>query len=76
MSYRPKRILYLLKWSEEMKFNVEYKRTVRIRPYETMSIGILEEFDKGKTSPFDAFEAVKNQVDYLIDLECKRLRAS
>jgi hypothetical protein len=40
-----------------------------------MSIGILEEFDKGKISPFDAFEAVKNQVDYLIDMECKRLRA-
>jgi len=58
-----------------MKFNIEYKRTVRIRPYETMSIGILEEFDKGKTSPFDAFEAVKNQVDYLIDQECERLRA-
>ena len=59
-----------------MKFNIEYKRTVRIRPYETISIGILEEFDKGRTSPFDAFESVKNQVDYLIETECERLRAS
>jgi len=57
-----------------LKFNIEYKRTVRIAPYESLSIGILEEFDKEKTSSFDAFAAVRDQVDYLIDMECERLR--
>ena len=50
-----------------MKFTVEYKRTVRVRQYETLTIGWMEEFDKKEYAPFPAFEIVKNLVDYLID---------
>jgi len=49
------------------KFTVEYKRTVRVRQYETLTIGWMEEFEKEYRDPRVAFEAVKVMVDYLID---------
>lgn len=49
------------------KFTVEYKRTVRVRQYETLTIGWMEEFDKKESTPFEAFELVKGMVDHLIE---------
>ena len=58
-----------------LKFRVEYRRTVQVVQYESLSISILEEFDKGEISHSDAFDSVRNQVDYWIETECERLRA-
>lgn len=57
-----------------LKFSVEYRRTVQVAPYESLSIGILEEFDKDEISHLDAFESVKNQVDYWIETKREQLR--
>jgi len=57
-----------------LKFSVEYRRTVQVAPYESLSIGILEEFDKKEISHLEAFESVKNQVDYWIETKRKQLR--
>ena len=56
-----------------MKFTVEYKRTVRVRQYETLTIGWMEEYDKKEYSPFAAFEIVKGLVDYLIEDNLEKL---
>lgn len=56
-----------------MKFTVEYKRTVRVRQYETLTIGWREEFDKGKDHYTGAFEQVKSLVNYLIEEELGEL---
>ena len=55
------------------KFSIEYKRTVRVRQYETLTIGWIEEFEKGDQDYTDAYEVVRNMVDYLIDTELDRL---
>ena len=57
-----------------MKFTVEYKRTVRVRQYETLTIGWMEEFDKDIQEVSAAYETVQTLVDYLIDRELNRLR--
>lgn len=59
-----------------LKFSVEYRRTVQVAPYESLSIGIIEEFNKEETSHREAFDSVRNQVDYWVETECERLRAS
>jgi len=59
---------------EVLKFSIEYRRTVQVVPYESLSIGILEEFSKEEISHRDAFDSVKNQVDFWIETECDRLR--
>jgi len=56
------------------KFSIEYKRTVRIRQYETLTIGWIEEFEKKELTPFDAFEMVKGLVTHLIETELEGLR--
>ncbi|TKJ36881.1 hypothetical protein CEE36_11380 [candidate division TA06 bacterium B3_TA06] len=56
-----------------MKFTVEYKRTVRVRQYETLTIGWMEEFDRDLQEVSAAYETVQTLVDYLIDRELGRL---
>ena len=56
-----------------MKYTIEYKRTVRVRQYETLTIGWMEEFDKERQDTTDAYETVRNLVNYLIDREFKEL---
>ena len=56
-----------------LKFSVEYRRTVQVAPYESLSISIIEEFNKEETSQREAFDSVRNQVDYWIDTERERL---
>ncbi len=58
-----------------LQFIVEYRRTVQVAPYESLSISITEEFNKEEISHRDAFDSVRNQVDYWVETECKRLRA-
>lgn len=55
------------------KFTVEYKRTVRVRQYETLTIGWMEEFDTDETSMMDAFEEIKGMVNYHIHEELGEL---
>lgn len=57
-----------------MKFTVEYKRTVRVRQYETLTIGWIEEFDKDEATPFEAFEIVKGLVNHMIEENLDELR--
>lgn len=56
-----------------MKFRVEYKRTVRVRQYETLTIGWMEEYDKGDISDHMAFAGVRSIVEYHIERELERL---
>ena len=58
-----------------MKFTVEFKRTVRVRQYETLTIGWSEEFEKESQDITAAYETVRNLVNYLIDTELERLQA-
>lgn len=60
---------------EVLKFRVEYRRTVQVIQYESLSISIIEEFNKEDISHRDAFDSVKNQVDFWIETERERLRA-
>ena len=46
-----------------MVYTIEYKRTVRVKPYETVTIGFLEEFEHGNASYDCNFQGVKSQVD-------------
>lgn len=57
------------------KFSITYERTVRIRPYETLKIGIYEEFDYAVTPQLDAFGQVRDTVDCWVEEERDRLRA-
>lgn len=57
-----------------MKYTIEYKRTVRVRQYETLTIGLIEEFDKSRDSAISAYDRLKGWVDYRIDTELERLR--
>lgn len=50
-----------------MVFTVEYKRTIRVRPYETVTIGGLEEF-RGNLIIYDGcYRGLKEQVDKWIE---------
>lgn len=55
------------------KYTIEYRRTVRIAPYETLAVGLTEEFDKDRITQFEAFEATRNTVDYWVEEERDRL---
>ncbi|GAH70783.1 unnamed protein product [marine sediment metagenome] len=46
-----------------MVYTIEYKRTVRPRPYETVTIGLLEEFDEAHHKQLMHYQSVKAQVD-------------
>jgi len=50
-----------------MVYTIEYKRTVRPRPYETVTIGILEEFESGLKRYEDAYAGIKAWVDMKCD---------
>lgn len=46
-----------------MVYTIEYKRTVRVRPYETVTIGFMEEFNPAAKDYREAYAGVKAQVD-------------
>ena len=46
-----------------MTYTLEYRRTVRPRPYETVTIGLMEEFDTDIIGYDRNYEGVKAQVD-------------
>jgi hypothetical protein len=50
-----------------MTYTIEYKRTIRLRPYETVSIGLLEEFDGAVTNYEMNYHGIKAQVDKWCD---------
>lgn len=58
-----------------MNVTIEYRRTVRVREYETLTIGWTEEFDPKRVGYYQGFENVKRSVDSRIDTELRRLRA-
>ena len=57
-----------------MKFSIEYKRTVRVQKYETLTIGIVNEFDDSSIGYNKAYMQTRDQVDYHIETELERLR--
>jgi hypothetical protein len=46
-----------------MTYSIEYRRTVRPRPYETVTIGLLEEFQGAQRDYEKHFQGLKAQVD-------------
>ena len=46
-----------------MVYTIEYKRTVRPRPYETVTIGLLEEFTGEELYLEGSYQGLKAQVD-------------
>lgn len=55
------------------KFSVEYSRTVRVKAYEIVKIGLVEEFDDEFTSYDEAFCNVQAHVQIWIEQELERL---
>lgn len=55
------------------KFSIEYKRVVRLAPYETLTIGIMEEFDTNSHTRQDGFDWCKLCINEWIDEERARL---
>lgn len=55
-----------------MKYTVVYSRKVRVKAYESMEIGLFQEFDE-RTDPESAFESVKTRVEAWIDRESDRI---
>ena len=51
------------------KFTIEYRRTIRTAPYETLAIGLMEEFSKEAVDKNRAFQQVSQQVQFWIDKE-------
>lgn len=45
------------------KFTVEYSRSVRVREYETLRVGMLMEFNAATDDPQDAHDWIKEQVN-------------
>lgn len=46
-----------------MVYTIEYKRTIRLRPYETVTIGLLEEFEGLLHNYENDYAGLKAQVD-------------
>jgi len=46
-----------------MVYTIEYKRTVRVKPYETVTIGLLEEFNAAIFDYREKYLGIKAQVD-------------
>ena len=47
----------------EMVYTIEYKRTVRVQPYETATIGLREEFEGVFAHYETSYQGIKAQVD-------------
>ena len=56
-----------------VKFSIEYKRTVRLAPYETLTIGMRQEFDTADFHAQEAMNTVKNHVEFMLGKERARL---
>jgi len=46
-----------------MTYTLEYRRTVRPRPYETVTIGLLEAFEGAQRDYEAKYQGIKAQVD-------------
>ena len=46
-----------------MVYTIEYKRTVRVKPYETVTIGLLEGFNAASVDYREKYLGIKSQVD-------------
>jgi len=51
----------------EMVYTIEYKRTVRVRPYETVTISLLEEFGRVLAHYEVDYQGIKAQVDKWVE---------
>lgn len=56
------------------KFTIEYRRTVRVRPYETLTIGVSEEFSTDEMPYIYAFNQVREMVRGWIKKDLERIR--
>jgi len=50
-----------------MVYTIEYKRIVRVRPYETVTIGIMEEFEGANGDYGSNYQGLKAWIDMKID---------
>ena len=50
-----------------MVYTIEYKRTARVRPYETVTISLMEEFDVGLINYEKHYQGIKAQVDKWVE---------
>ena len=50
-----------------MVYTIEYKRTVRVQPYETVTISLLEEFGDSPANQDARYQGIKAQVDKWIE---------
>lgn len=57
------------------KFSVEYSRTVRVKAYNTVKIGLVMEFDTEDRFASDAFWFVRDKVEQWIEDSLRRLGA-
>lgn len=57
-----------------MKFSIEYRRTVRVQKYETLTIGMINEFDTDDISFVNALTHTRAYINEWImhDLEVLR----
>lgn len=46
-----------------MVYTIEYKRTARVKPYETVTISLLEEFEGAQRYYETKYQGIKAQVD-------------
>jgi len=52
-----------------LKFTIVYNRKVRVQAYETLEIGLIQEFDDSQISWLEAFTKVKMFVNYKVKEE-------
>jgi len=57
-----------------MKYTVVYTRKIRVKPYESMEIGLTAEFDSAITNVDEAFDFVKDKVNLWIADERRRIQ--
>lgn len=55
------------------KFSVSYARKVQTRPYENLSVYLIEEFDTDEISQDDAFSRVHTTVEKWIEEKLKSM---
>jgi len=58
------------------KYTITYQRKVQVRPYEMLTIGLVQEFETSLTGHDEGFIYVKETVDRWIEYERSRLGAS
>jgi len=56
-----------------MKFTIVYNRKVRVQAYETLEVGLIQEFDDSQWTWHGAFTKVKDFVDNRAEEESARL---